>query len=75
MWLGTALGHGTFITVLGVLAVLVGVFLPVWLDGVMERAVGITLLILGGLAAAFSLTVGPIFLLGRGGMLPAIYGG
>lgn len=49
MWLGTAyaLGHGTVITVLGLLAVLVGVFLPAWLDGVMERVVGITLLILG----------------------------
>ncbi len=49
IWLGMvyAFGHGTVITVLGLLAVLVGVFLPKWIDGVMERVVGITLLILG----------------------------
>ncbi len=49
IWLGMvyAIGHGTVITVLGLLAVLVGVFLPKWIDGVMERVVGITLLLLG----------------------------
>lgn len=49
IWLGMvyALGHGTVITVLGLLAILVGVFLPKWVDGVMERVVGITLLMLG----------------------------
>lgn len=49
LWLGTvyALGHGTVVTILGLLAVIVGVFLPSWVDGVMERVVGITLLLLG----------------------------
>lgn len=49
LWLGTvyALGHGTVVTTLGVLAVLAGTFLPSWIDGVMERVVGVTLIILG----------------------------
>lgn len=49
MWLGTvyALGHGTVITLLGLLAVSVGVLLPKWVDDVMEHVVGMTLLILG----------------------------
>lgn len=49
LWLGTvyALGHGTVVTILGLLAVVFGAFLPDWVDGFMERIVGITLLILG----------------------------
>ena len=49
LWLGTvyALGHATIITVLGLVAIAVGVFLPKWIDGVMERVVGLTLLALG----------------------------
>ena len=49
LWLGTvyALGHATVITILGVVAVLLGVFLPKWVDGVMQRVVGVTLLFLG----------------------------
>jgi hypothetical protein len=34
-----------------------------------------TLMALGGLTAAFSLTVGMLFLLGQGSLLPAILGG
>lgn len=49
LWLGTvyAFGHGTVVTTLGLFAVLVGAFLPAWIDGVMERVVGVTLIILG----------------------------
>ncbi len=49
VWLGTvyALGHATVVTLLGLLAVMLGTFLPKWIDGFMERVVGITLLILG----------------------------
>ncbi|KKR32463.1 MAG: High-affinity nickel-transporter [Candidatus Gottesmanbacteria bacterium GW2011_GWC2_39_8] len=41
-----ALGHATVIIVLGILAVLVGVRLPSWVDNVMEPLVGITLILL-----------------------------
>ena len=49
LWLGSvyALGHGTVVGLLGLLAVTLGAFLPRWIDGVMERVVGATLLILG----------------------------
>lgn len=49
LWLGTvyALGHATVVTALGLLAVAVGAFLPDWVDGAMERLVGITLIMLG----------------------------
>ncbi len=49
LWLGTvyALGHGTVLATLGLLAVWAGTTLPSWVDGVMERVVGATLLILG----------------------------
>ncbi len=49
LWLGTvyALGHATIITVLGLGAILLGIFLPKWVDGVMQRVVGVTLLFLG----------------------------
>ena len=46
--LGTlyALGHGAVVTVLGVIAILASEFLPSWIDGVMERVVGLTLVFL-----------------------------
>ncbi len=49
MWLGTvyAMGHASVVTVLGMLAVLVGASLPDWVDRLMEPFVGITLLVLG----------------------------
>lgn len=49
LWLGTvyAFGHGTVLTILGVLAVVLGASLPGWVDSVMERVVGVTLVILG----------------------------
>lgn len=40
------LGHAFVVGVLGVLAILVGLALPDWVDGIMERVVGITLLFL-----------------------------
>jgi high-affinity nickel-transport protein len=49
LFLGTmyALGHGTMVTVLGLLALLASEFLPSWIDPVMERIVGVTLVLLG----------------------------
>ncbi|HEU4758920.1 MAG TPA: hypothetical protein VFT91_02950 [Dehalococcoidia bacterium] len=46
--LGTlyALGHGTVVTLLGLLAILAQAFLPDWIDPVMERVVGVTLVFL-----------------------------
>jgi high-affinity nickel-transport protein len=46
--LGTmyALGHGSVVFVLGLLALLVKQFLPAWIDPIMERVVGATLLFL-----------------------------
>lgn len=41
-----ALGHGTVVTVLGLLAILASEFLPSWIDPVMERVVGVTLVLL-----------------------------
>lgn len=41
------LGHATIIVVLGLLSVLIGVTLPTWVDSVMERIVGVTLILLG----------------------------
>ena len=48
VFLGTlyALGHGTVVTILGLLAILASGFLPDWTDPVMERVVGVTLLFL-----------------------------
>ena len=48
-FLGTiyALGHALVVTVLGILAILVGVALPDWVDGMMEPIVGATLVFLG----------------------------
>lgn len=42
-----ALGHALVIIVLGLVAVLIGVNLPDWVDKVMEPLVGITLILLG----------------------------
>ena len=54
--LGTfyALGHGFFIILLGLSAVLLGIKLPEWVDLVMEPVVGITLILLG-IYLAFSI--------------------
>ena len=41
-----ALGHGAAVMVLGVLAITAGERLPDWIDPVMERVVGVTLLVL-----------------------------
>jgi hypothetical protein len=41
-----AIGHGTVVTVLGLLALLASEFLPSWIDPVMERVVGVTLVLL-----------------------------
>ena len=48
LFLGTmyALGHGTIVTILGVVAILASGFLPDWIDPVMERVVGVTLILL-----------------------------
>ncbi len=48
--LGTlyALGHGTVVMALGLLALLTAEILPDWVDGVMSRIVGVTLLLLAG---------------------------
>ena len=48
-FLGTiyALGHALVVTVLGILAILVGVALPDWVDGMMGPIVGATLVFLG----------------------------
>jgi high-affinity nickel-transport protein len=42
-----ALGHAAIVIALGLLAIWFGTLLPEWVDGYMEAAVGITLLILG----------------------------
>jgi hypothetical protein len=49
MRLGTmyALGHGFVVIVLGVAAILFGALLPTWLDPLMGRVVGLTLVVLG----------------------------
>ena len=41
-----AVGHGTMVTALGLLAILASEFLPSWIDPLMERVVGITLVLL-----------------------------
>ena len=48
LFLGTlyALGHGTVVTILGLLAILASEFLPEWIDPIMGRVVGITLIFL-----------------------------
>lgn len=42
-----AFGHGAVIVIFGLLAVLLGVKLPSWIDNVMEPVVGLTLVVLG----------------------------
>ncbi len=48
LFLGTmyALGHGTMVAVLGLLALLASEFLPEWIDPARERIVGVTLIFL-----------------------------
>jgi len=41
-----ALGHGSIVFLLGVLAIVARQFLPDWIDPVMERVVGVTLILL-----------------------------
>ena len=41
-----ALGHGSIVVVLGLLALLARQFLPAWIDPIMERIVGVTLIVL-----------------------------
>ncbi|MDP2936293.1 MAG: hypothetical protein Q8O86_07370 [Dehalococcoidia bacterium] len=42
-----ALGHVTVVTIVGIFAILVGIALPDWVDGMMEPVVGATLVFLG----------------------------
>lgn len=48
LFLGTmyALGHGSMVVVLGLMAILFQQFLPAWIDPIMERVVGVTLVLL-----------------------------
>ena len=50
LFLGTlyAIGHGTVVMILGVIAIVAAGFLPAWIDPVMERVVGVTLVLLSG---------------------------
>lgn len=41
------IGHATVIVILGFIAVLIGITLPIWVDQIMEPFVGITLILLG----------------------------
>ena len=42
-----ALGHASVVTVLGVAALLLGAVLPAWVDPILEKVVGLTLVLLG----------------------------
>ena len=42
-----ALGHATVVTALGILALLVGAVLPEWVDPILQKVVGVTLVLLG----------------------------
>ncbi len=57
--LGTlyAVGHGIVVIVLGIAALTFGALLPDWLDPIMGRVVGLTLLGLGDLGPVFGLPV------------------
>jgi high-affinity nickel permease len=48
LWLGSlyAIGHGTVVVILGVIAILAAEVLPDWIDPVMEKLVGVTLIFL-----------------------------
>ena len=56
LWLGTlyALGHACVVGILGIAALYFAAVLPAWIDPIMERVVGITLLALGA-AVVYSL--------------------
>jgi len=56
LWLASlyAVGHGAVVVLLGLAALLFGAILPDWIDPIMERLVGATLIFLGGWVA-FSL--------------------
>lgn len=43
-----ALGHGSVVTVLGIVAIVAAGFLPAWVDPIMGRIVGVTLILLAG---------------------------
>ena len=43
-----AIGHGTVVTVLGLIAIIAAGFLPEWIDPIMGRVVGVTLILLAG---------------------------
>jgi high-affinity nickel permease len=49
IWLGSlyALGHALVVAILGAIALLFGTILPDWVDPIMGRIVGITLIVLG----------------------------
>jgi hypothetical protein len=42
-----ALGHASVVLVLGVLALVIGAILPAWVDPILQRVVGVTLVLLG----------------------------
>ena len=42
-----ALGHASVVTVLGIAALLLGAVLPEWVDPILEKVVGVTLVLLG----------------------------
>jgi high-affinity nickel-transport protein len=48
LWLGSlyAIGHGAVVVALGIVAILAAEFLPSWIDPIMEKLVGVTLLFL-----------------------------
>ena len=68
IWMGTlyALGHAAVVVILGLVAIWFGTLLPDWVDGYMEVAVGITLLLLGAwLIWSMSLNKGRLVLRSR----------
>ncbi len=48
LWLGSlyAIGHGSVVIILGLIAIVAAEFLPAWVDPIMEKVVGVTLLFL-----------------------------
>jgi len=42
-----ALGHATVVLILGIAALLLGAVLPAWVDPILEKVVGVTLVLLG----------------------------
>ena len=47
MGLMYAFGHTSVVIILGILAIWLGAQLPIWVDGIMEKVVGVTLITLG----------------------------